>query len=157
MASVRISIIRAKFPGKTDAELAAAYAAEAGYHVIVRYRSGNSREYDNFGCCMSDEELEGYLRSPYCHDAEIVYDRRFKAIRITPDLILGGKCVRCARAANSKSLVLFGGNDFYICPQCGAMFCDGCIVYLPLTGSAGYAKCPYCDVVLKRAIPGTYA
>jgi uncharacterized Zn-finger protein len=106
---------------------------------------------------MTDEEVTGYLSSPYCHDAEIIYDGRAKAIRITPELILRGKCERCAKATTRESLVLMGGNDFYICPQCGKMFCSDCIVYLPLTGSPGYAKCPYCDVVLKRTIPGTYA
>jgi len=73
MGSIGIKILRAKFPGQTDAEIAAAYAAEAGYHAIVRYKRAGSTEYTNFGCCMSDEEVEGYLRSPYCHDAEIVY------------------------------------------------------------------------------------
>ena len=106
---------------------------------------------------MTDEEVAGYFNSPFCHDVEIVYDGRAKAIRITPKLILGGKCERCAKATTKKSLILMGGNDFYICPKCGKMFCDDCIVYLPLTGSPGYAKCPYCDLVLKRAIPEMYA
>jgi uncharacterized Zn-finger protein len=157
MASINIKYVRSKFPGKTDAEAAAAFAAENGYHVIVRYKSDAGGDYNNFGCCSTDEEVAGYFNSPYTHDVEIVYDGRAKAIRVTPELILMSKCTRCAKATTSQSLILMGGNDFYICPQCAKMFCDGCIVYLPLTGSPGYAKCPYCNVVLKRAIPGTYA
>ena len=156
MASIDIGTVRDMFPEKTDAEAAAAYAVKRGYHVILRYKSG-SGDYNNLGCCKTDEEVQAYMGSPYCHDTEIIYDGRAKALRITREMVLGAKCARCSKGATAESLVLYRGNDFYVCPRCGLMFCDQCIRYLPLTGSPGYAKCPTCDVQLKRAMAGTIA
>ena len=152
MGSLGINWLRKSYPGKTDTEIAAAVAAEGGYHVIVRYKSAYSSaggDYTNFGCCMTDEEVTGYLSSPYCHDAEIIYDGRAKAIRITPELILMGKCERCAKATTRESLVLMGGNDFYICPQCGKMFCSDCIV----TGlGSALAILTYTDITTNTSV-----
>jgi hypothetical protein len=157
MGSLGIAWLRTDYPGKTDAEIASLLATKYGYHVIVRYKNRGGGDYTNFGCCMTDEDVAGYFTSPYCHETEIIYDGRSKAIRLTLELILKGKCERCAKPATRLSLVIGGGNDFHICPKCGKMFCSECLGYLPLTGSPGYAKCPYCDVVLKRALPGGYA
>ena len=76
MGSVRINGIRAEFPGRSDAEVAAAFAAKYGYLVIVRYKRRAGGDYDHFGCCVTGEEVAGYLRSSSCHDVEIVCDRR---------------------------------------------------------------------------------
>jgi hypothetical protein len=72
MGSLNIDFLRKRFLGKTDKEVAAALAAEDGYYVIVQYKSSAGGDYNNFGCCMTDEEVAGYFNSPYCHAVEIV-------------------------------------------------------------------------------------
>jgi ankyrin repeat protein len=86
--------------------------------------------------------------------AEVRSDDSLPLSRITEETVLNAKCKRCSKTTTRQSLMLYAGNDFYVCPKCAAMFCDQCILTLPLTGSPGYAKCPACDVQLKRAIPG---
>ncbi len=149
--------MRDAHPGKSDAEAARAFAAKGGYIAIVRYRSsGSGSDFTNIGTCRSEAEIKGYLTSPYCHAAEILYDGRNSALRITRDFILKGHCMLCSKPSDERSLTLHAGNDFYVCPNCGLMFCDGCYVRLPLTASPGYGTCPTCRVQVQRAIPGSY-
>lgn len=152
-----ISIDRAGNPGKSDAEIAEAVAKEYGYIVVVRYKnSPGASEFTNFGMCRTEEKIQGYLNSPYCHDAEIIYDGRSTALRVTEELILKGQCELCDKPTSRASVQLGAGNDFYICPQCGLMCCDGCYTCLPLTSSSGYGTCPKCLVEVQRALPGFY-
>jgi hypothetical protein len=81
---------------------------------------------------------------------------RGTALRITEDLILRGHCELCGKQATRESLQLMAGNDFYICPKCGLMFCNNCYFRLPLTSSPGYGMCPKCRVQVQRTIPGLY-
>lgn len=78
MGSVDISTVKAEFPDKTDKETAALFAKKYGYVAIVRYKNTGSDEYNNFGCCHTGAEIENYLNSPHCVDAEVVYDDRVK-------------------------------------------------------------------------------
>jgi len=152
-----ISIDRETHSGKSDAEIAEAIAAEYGYIAIVRYKnSANVNEFTNFGTCRTEEEIRGYLSSPYCHDAEVVYDGRSSALHVTEERILKGSCELCHKRTTRQSLQLMAGNDFYICPKCGLMFCDSCYVRLPLTASPGYGTCTICRVEVQRALPGFY-
>jgi ankyrin repeat protein len=89
--------------------------------------------------------------------AEVAFDGSLSSSIITEELILNAKCKRCSKAATKQTLTLYAGNDFYVCPECGVLFCDQCILTLPLTGLPGYAKCPTCDVQLKRPVPGAFA
>jgi hypothetical protein len=100
--------------------------------------------------------LVAQTASKYVAD-EVPPDGSLALSRITEEMVLNGKCRRCSKPTTRQSLTLYAGNDFYVCPKCAAMFCDQCILTLPLTGTPGYAKCPACDVQLKRAIPGTIA
>lgn len=76
MASYPIAPERLEFPGKTDEQIASALAHKYGYVAVVRYKSSASSDYDHFGCCKHDYEVEGYFNSPYCHDTEAIYDGR---------------------------------------------------------------------------------
>jgi len=76
MASYPIAPERLTFPGKTDEQIASALAHEYGYVAVVRYKSSASSDYDHFGCCKHDYEVEGYFNSPYCQDTEVIYDGR---------------------------------------------------------------------------------
>ena len=157
MGSVSISFMRGKYPGKSDAEAAKAYAQEYGYIAIIRYKNSESAsDFTDIGTCDMEEKIHGYLRSPHCHDAEIIYDGRTTALRVTEDVILRGHCELCGKRTSRQSLQLVAGNDFYICPTCGLMVCDACYVRLPLTSSPGYGMCPKCRVQVQRAIPGFY-
>lgn len=152
------TIDRAAHPGKTDALIAEEIAKKHGFVAVVRYK--NSRDAPNFtdfGMCETDEEVRQYLHSPHCHGAELVYDARATSLAITRSLVLSGRCRSCRRRADRRSLELQSGNDFYICPRCSSMFCEGCYVGLPLTDyPAGYGMCPDCRVPVKRALPGHY-
>lgn len=155
MSSIRID--RDKYPGKSDTEIAEAVAKENGCIVVIRYKnSETSNEFTDFGLCQIEEEIHGYLSSPYCHDAEIIYDYRTVVSKITREFILKGKCDLCGKPAGQDSLQLLGINDFYICPECGVMYCAGCYTKLPLTSSPGYGTCPKCRIEVKRALPGGY-
>lgn len=157
MGSLNIQTMRDKYPGKSDAEAAKAFAQKHGYIAIIRYKNSSSAsDFTNIGTCQMEDEMRGYLSSPYCHDAEIIYDGRATALRITEDIILRGHCELCGKRTTQDSLQLMAGNDFYICPKCGLMFCDGCYVQLPLTSSPGYGMCPKCRVKVQRATPGFY-
>lgn len=157
MGSLNIQSIRDEHPGKSDADAAKAYAQKWGFIAIVRYKNSSSAsDFTNIGTCKMEDEIRGYLTSPYCHSAEVIYDGRSTALRITDDLILRGRCELCGKRATRESLTLMAGNDFYICPKCGLMCCDGCYVRLPLTASPGYGMCPKCRVQVQRAIAGFY-
>lgn len=158
MSSIGIEYLREKYAGKTDPEIAEEMAKNEGYVVIVRYKSSSTAsDYSNFGTCHMEEEVHGYLNSPYCHDVEIIYDARKKVLRVTPEIIMAASCELCSKATTQESLVLMGGNDFYFCPKCAKMFCDRCYVRLPLTDpSGGYGMCPECMVEVQRAYPGAY-
>jgi hypothetical protein len=157
MGSLNIQTMRNECPGQPDAEAAKAFARKNGYIAVVRYKNNsNAADFTNIGVCKMEAEIRGYLTSPYCHEAEVIYDGRGAALRITGDLILGGHCELCGKRATQESFRVMAGNDFYICPRCGLMFCDRCYVRLPLTGSPGYGMCPKCRVQVQRAIPGFY-
>ncbi len=157
MASIHIAIMREKYPGKTDIEAAKDFAREFGYIAVIRYKSTPSApDYTNVGVCKLDQEISGYLTSPYCHAAEIIFDGRSATFQITEDLILKSVCALCGRKTSQASLTLNGGNNFTFCPKCGKMFCDGCYMRLPLNRTPGYGTCPDCRVEVKRAIPGIY-
>ena len=152
-----VSIDRGEHRGKPDAEIAEGIARKHGYVAVVRYKnSADASEFTNFGTCQTEEEIRGYLSSPHCHDAEIIYDGRATALRVTEDLILKGRCELCGKRASRASLQLMAGNDFYICPKCGLLCCDSCYVRLPLASSPGYGTCPKCRVEVQRALPGFY-
>lgn len=155
MSSLNIQIMRNEYPGKSDAEAAKAYAQQHGCIAIVRYKSRGAPDFTDIGICTMESEIRGYLTSPYCSDAEVIYDGRSTDLHITADLITQGHCELCGKQATKQSLTLLAGNDFYICPKCGLMFCDKCYVRLPLTRS-GYGMCPKCGVQVQRAIPGFY-
>ena len=150
MGSRRIERLRKEYPGDSDTEIAQALAQKEGYIAIVRYKnSASAPDYTDFGACRMEEEIQGYLNSPYCHDAEVVYDGRPGALQTTEELILNGTCSACGEPA-SKGLS-------YICGRCASMFCDSCYARLPLTGGdRGYGMCPSCRVEVHRAIPGFY-
>jgi len=157
MGSVGIKSMRDDCPGKSDTEAAKAYAQKYGCIAIVRYKnSASASDFTDIGTCDTEEKIQAYLRSPHCHAAEVIYDGRAAALRITEDVILRGHCELCGKLTSRQSLQLMAGNDFYICPKCGLMACDGCYVRLPLTSSPGYGMCPKCRVQVQRAIPGFY-
>ena len=149
--------MHSKYPGKTDDEAAKDFAQKNGYIAIVRYKNSESAsDFTNIGTCQMEQEIQGYLTSPYCHEAEVIYDGRATALRITENLILKGHCELCNKQTTQDSLQLGAGNDFYICPKCGLMFCDNCYVRLPLTSSPGYGTCPKCTIEVQRAIKGFF-
>ena len=76
MPSLIIKIMRENYPGKSDAELARAYAQEYGYLAIVRYKSNGASDFTHVGVCRTKSEIRNYLTSPNCCDAEVIYDRR---------------------------------------------------------------------------------
>lgn len=158
MATISIDIVRQEFPDMSDTEAASHYACKHRHVVILRYKSDPTEEYDKFATCDTDSEVEGYFKSQFCHDVEIVYDRRPNTIFITEEMIIEKKCERCRRYTSQESLSITGGDDFHVCGTCTAMFCRACYIGLPLTeGDTGYGKCPECDTPLSRALPGTYA
>ena len=148
--------MREECPANSDGGAAKVFAQKHGCIAIVRYKSRGSAEFTSIGTCTTESEIHGYMTSPYCNDAEIIYDGRSKALRVTEELILGGSCESCGKHATRESLTLMAGNDFYISPKCALMACDECYVRLPLTSSPGFGMCPNCKVQVQRAIPGFY-
>ena len=69
-----ITIPRDDHPGKSDAEIANALAADR-YFAVVRYKNPGLPEFSNFGLCEIPQHLVGYLNSPHCHEAEVVWER----------------------------------------------------------------------------------
>lgn len=91
MSTLSIETIRRLYPGHSDVQATQAYAKEHGCLAIVRYRCSETAEhYTDIGTCETDEEVRAYLRSPFCHDAEVVYDRRTSA---TPEHTEKENCV----------------------------------------------------------------
>lgn len=157
MGSIGLNYLRSENPGLSDQQIAAKLADEHGYILVLRYKSSPDGDYNNLATCQTDEEAAASTNSPYCHDVEVLVDRRAQSLRITADLILMGSCQRCGRETTEASLTLMAGNDFYCCPQCATMFCENCYPHLPLTdGHQGYGMCPQCNQQVIRALPGQY-
>lgn len=157
MASLEIETMRKDFPGKSDAEAAKAFAEKFSYIAIVRYkRSPTAADYTNVGVCRTEEEIRAYLNSPYCQDAEVIFDGRSALFPLNAKHVLNGHCEMCGKRSDRTTLQMGSGNDFYFCPKCGLLFCDGCYVGLPLTSDPGYGMCPKCKVEVKRAIPSFF-
>lgn len=157
MASRDIKSFRDDYPEKSDRDAAATLSRQYGYMAVVRYKnSKTASDFTNIGTCTSESEIRGYLSSPYCYGAEILYDVRSVLFPIDANHVLNGKCERCGKNTTAQTLQLHAGNDFYFCPKCGFLFCDDCYTRLPLTGSPGYGKCPTCDTQVKRAIPSFF-
>jgi hypothetical protein len=157
MGSQDIDAIRSNYPGKSDPEIAKALAEKYGHIAIVRYKnSASSSDFTNIGTCRSEAEIRGYLTSPYCHAAEIIYDARAALFPLNAAHVLKGHCEACRKSTTRESLRLGAGNDFYSCPKCGLLFCDGCYGRLPLTSSPGYGMCPKCKVQVKRTLPSFF-
>lgn len=87
MASSSISYEREQFQDKTDHEIATILAKKYGHIVVLRYKNNPSLDYTDFATC-DYEQVNGYLKSPYCYDIEILYDSRPQGILITSKLIL---------------------------------------------------------------------
>jgi len=157
MGSRAIDELRSERAGASDRDAARALAEKYGYMAIVRYKNSSSAsDFTNIGTCTTESEIRGYLTSPYCHAAEIIYDRRVSMFKFGVANVLNGACERCGKKSTRETLQMGAGNDFYFCPQCGLMSCDACYPYLPLTTSPGYGKCPKCDTPVKRAIPSNF-
>ena len=157
MSSQNIESIRSDYPGKSDTEATKAFAEEYGYIAIVRYKnSTTASDFTNIGTCKTEAEIRGYLTSPYCHAAEVIYDGRSTLFPLNADHVLKGHCEMCGKYSTSDTLQMGMGNDFYFCPKCGLLFCDSCYIRLPLTSSPGYGMCPKCKVQVKRAIPSFF-
>lgn len=81
MASISISGVRENYPGKTDAEAAAAIASEdESIVIIVRYKLFPDKDYSNFGLCYRAEEADNYYFNTNLHDVETIYDRRKQSL-----------------------------------------------------------------------------
>ena len=157
MSSIDIKSVRSDFPGMPDGEAAKALAEKYNYIAVVRYkRSPDGAEFTNFGTCTTEAEMRGYLTSPYCHDAEVIYDARSALFPLNAEHVLQGHCEMCGKRTTPETLQMGAGNDFYFCRKCGLLFCEGCYVRLPLTGSPGYGLCPTCRIQVKRAIPSFF-
>lgn len=77
MGSLQLGHLRIKYPDESDAKIAEIIAKDGGYIVIVRYKNTlSASDFTDFGTCVTEEEVQGYFSSPYCHDTEIVYDIR---------------------------------------------------------------------------------
>ena len=157
MGSFDIDSIRKDYPGKSDSEVARAFAEKYGNIVIVRYKnSPDASDYTNIGTCNTEAEIRGYLTSQYCHAAEIIYDGRSALFPLNATHVLDGHCATCFKVTTRESLQLGAGNDFYFCPKCGLLFCERCYSQLPLTSSPGYGMCPKCKVQVKRTLPNFF-
>ena len=157
MASIEIESARKDYPGGSDQEIAKALAAKHDYMAVVRYKnSPGISEFTNFGLCKTEAEIRGYMSSPYCHAAEVIYDGRSSLFPLNASHVLNGHCELCSKHATRESLQLGAGNDFYFCPKCGLLFCETCYVRLPLTSSPGYGMCPKCRVQVKRTLPSFF-
>ena len=130
MSTLNIKLWRDRYPDKSDAEIAEAIAKMGdGVIAVVRYKNPPSAsDFTRLGTCETDDEIQEYLNNPRFHDVEIVYDGRAGALRITEALIISGHCAVCDKPTTVESLTLMGGNDFYVCPLCGHLFCDGCYI-----------------------------
>ena len=75
MASWNIQAMRSEFPGKPDAEAARDFARRHAAIAVVRYKSSKgASDFTDIGLCKEEREVDGYLDSPYCYDAELLYD-----------------------------------------------------------------------------------
>lgn len=157
MSSCSIKYKREEFPNRPDEEVAKETALKYGYVAIIRYKNDPSGDYTDFGCCQNDQEVEGYIQSPHCHDSELIYDARKVSVLVTKGSILKRKCNLCGSSAGRRALVL-GDANFFFCPQCDLRVCPLCYqTRLPLTdGSSGFGMCPKCNIEVQRAVPGDY-
>ena len=88
MGSLGLYNLRQEYPGKSDEEIARLLADKYGYVAVVRYKnSPDSVDFTNLGCCGTQDKLDGYFSSPYCHHTEIVYDGRRQSLFITEALV----------------------------------------------------------------------
>jgi hypothetical protein len=167
MSSLTISHYRHEYPNKSDHELAEIIANKYQDIVaIVRYKnSPDSKIFTNFGTCESSTQIQEYLSSPYCHDAELILNRiasvhnpKGDALEMTETDILLNFCDNCMEEmADKNSLTLNTGNNFYVCPYCRIFYCERCLPMLPLSkGSHGVALCSTCGEELIRALPGAF-
>lgn len=119
MGSLGLYNLRKEYPGKSDEEIARLLADKYGYVAVVRYKnSPDSSDFTNLGCCGTQDKLDGYFSSPYCHNTEIVYDGRQQSLFITEALVRQAKCDLCQKPTTEASLTLLGGDDYYVC-SCG--------------------------------------
>jgi hypothetical protein len=166
MGSLTLSFLREHYPGKTDAEIAKILTEEDQTLVaVVRYKNDpEAEDFTNIGTCDSNEAVDGYYTSPYCHATEMLVDRRTApanpqgdAHMITEDDILYTVCSQCMEFPDERSLTLHAGNDYYVCPYCRDFFCEHCVKTLPLSeGTHGVPLCPLCEAELIRALPGAF-
>ena len=157
MSSCQIKYHRETFPNCSEEEVAKQMALKYGHVAVIRYKNNPDGDYTDFGCCLNDEEVQGYLRSRHCHDAEIIYDARSISVLITKQSILTCKCDICGVSPGQDALEL-GPSNFSFCPQCDLRVCPMCYQSrLPLTGgSSGFGMCPKCRIAVQRAIIGNY-
>lgn len=156
MGSLNIESMRQDYPGKSDTEAAREFAQKHGYIAIIRYKSRGASDFTDIGTCAMESEIRGYLTSPYCSNAQVIYDGRSALFPLNADHVLTGHCELCGKCSTRETLQMGSGNDFYFCPKCGLLFCDSCYTRLPLTTSPGYGMCPKCKVQVKRAIPSFF-
>jgi hypothetical protein len=67
MSSINIESLRSCYPGKSDAEVAEAYAEKYGFIAIVRYKNSTTAlGFADLGACTTEAAIQGYLTSPSC-------------------------------------------------------------------------------------------
>lgn len=60
--------------GNSDEEIARVIGKANGFFAVLRYKnSQGASEFTNFGTCDNELEVNEYLTSSHCHEAEIVY------------------------------------------------------------------------------------
>ena len=158
MSSASIANLNREFSNKTESQAAAEYGQKWGYVAIVKYKNSVNGGYTDIGCCLNDDQVNGYLTSPHCHEPELIYDGRDRRLLINKDTILSSKCSLCNDTPNSDSLVLGSGSEYSFCPNCAKFFCPDCYAnQMPLTnGTSGFGMCTTCDNEVQKAVPGDY-
>jgi hypothetical protein len=75
--SSSIQSMRERCPGKSDTDAARLYALRYGYAAIIRYKSTpEANGFTTIACCPHEDQVAEVFKSPYCHNAERIYDSR---------------------------------------------------------------------------------
>ncbi len=70
--------------GKSDEDKARILAKRYGLFAVVRYKNdSNASKFTDFGTCENSLEVEKYLNSPHCHEAEVIYRSSNSPIKLS--------------------------------------------------------------------------
>lgn len=76
MSTSKLDYLRSEYPKRDDEYIAEEWGIRHNLVAIVRYKTDPNESYDCFGCCLHEDQIEQYLESHHCFDAQLFWDGR---------------------------------------------------------------------------------